>query len=319
MTTPPLILYFRQTAGFFQALAANTTVQGNVVLNGPRSGLNFNDAAFGGNDIRENLLANLVRETVDHGPYNSWDRNPYIWRTSMDDEASATTYTPAMSSVHHNFIFCSYGGIKGIDHDDGSGYYYDHDNFLPYCTGKMKGEAQTVRWNVFYLPLHFKRILLTILTCPPHILTFKKGPSRDTATRSTPLTFSFAIFRCVQQHCNLSSTFRCGGRCAALRHYAWCSHLASSFRWWCVLLLLLPFSFFLVSSPSSRRQLCLTTSPRRVVRTGRSVGTHASLSARRRASAATAARRALSRRSAARMFAASPSPLSSGPSLKVSS
>ena len=23
-----------------------------------------------------------------------------------------------------------------------------------------------------YLPLHFKRILLTILTCPPHILTF---------------------------------------------------------------------------------------------------------------------------------------------------
>ena len=26
----------------------------------------------------------------------------------------------------------------------------------------------------FYLPLHFKRILLTILTCPPHILTFKK-------------------------------------------------------------------------------------------------------------------------------------------------
>ena len=24
----------------------------------------------------------------------------------------------------------------------------------------------------FYLPLHLKRILLTILTCPPHILTF---------------------------------------------------------------------------------------------------------------------------------------------------
>ena len=25
----------------------------------------------------------------------------------------------------------------------------------------------------FYLPLHFKRILLTMLTCPPHILSFK--------------------------------------------------------------------------------------------------------------------------------------------------
>ena len=27
--------------------------------------------------------------------------------------------------------------------------------------------------KVFYLPLHFVRILLTILTCPPHILQFK--------------------------------------------------------------------------------------------------------------------------------------------------
>ena len=27
----------------------------------------------------------------------------------------------------------------------------------------------------FYVPLHFKRILLTILTCPPHILTFKNS------------------------------------------------------------------------------------------------------------------------------------------------
>ena len=31
----------------------------------------------------------------------------------------------------------------------------------------------------FYLPLHFKRVLLTILTCPPHILTFK-NPGQGT-------------------------------------------------------------------------------------------------------------------------------------------
>ena len=29
--------------------------------------------------------------------------------------------------------------------------------------------------SCFYLPLHFKRIMLTILTCPPHILTFKNN------------------------------------------------------------------------------------------------------------------------------------------------
>ena len=111
-------LFTKQTAGFFQALAANTSVIGNIVLNGPRSALNFNDAAFGGNDISRNLLANVVRETVDHGPWNSWDRNPYIWRADLTDigENAATTSEPRYSSIHHNFIFCSYGGIKGVDH-----------------------------------------------------------------------------------------------------------------------------------------------------------------------------------------------------------
>ena len=173
-------LFTKQTAGFFQALAANTSVIGNIVLNGPRSALNFNDAAFGGNDISRNLLANVVRETTDHGPWNSWDRNPYIWRADLTDigENAATTSEPRYSSIHHNFIFCSYGGIKGVDHgacscftscpclrsfshtaispphppDDGSGWYHDHDNFLPYCTGKMKGETQTLRRSVFLFP-----------------------------------------------------------------------------------------------------------------------------------------------------------------------
>ena len=39
----------------------------------------------------------------------------------------------------------------------------------------------------FYVPLHFKRILLTILTCPPHILTFKNVHSLVfDSHRSTP-------------------------------------------------------------------------------------------------------------------------------------
>ena len=48
----------------------------------------------------------------------------------------------------------------------------------------------------FYLPLHFKRILLTILTCPPHILTLKNrgsaaplpnGRGRTAARPAAPL------------------------------------------------------------------------------------------------------------------------------------
>lgn len=141
-------VFTKQTAGFFQALAANTTVQGNVILNGPRSGINFNDAAFGGNLISENLLGNLVRETVDHGPYNSWDRNPYVTRFN----GGIPSPIPVMSSVRRNFLLCNYGGVKGIDHDDGSGYYDDEYNFMPYCSGKMKGETQILRQNVYLFP-----------------------------------------------------------------------------------------------------------------------------------------------------------------------
>jgi hypothetical protein len=142
-------VFTKQTAGFFQALAVNTTVSGNVIFNGPRSGVNFNDAAFGGNVIEKNLLANLVRETVDHGPYNSWDRNPYTFAVGNDP---TPTSIPLVSEVRYNFLYCSYGGVKGIDHDDGSGWYNDHHNFMPLCSGKMKGQAQTLSNNVYLYP-----------------------------------------------------------------------------------------------------------------------------------------------------------------------
>ena len=40
---------------------------------------------------------------------------------------------------------------------------------------RKKGKKGAKKEVCFYLPLHFKRILLTILTCPPHILTFKNS------------------------------------------------------------------------------------------------------------------------------------------------
>jgi len=61
---------------WFQAVTAQTLVQGNVHFNGPRAGLNFNDGFGGGDVIEHNLLLNCVRESGDHGPYNSWDRVP---------------------------------------------------------------------------------------------------------------------------------------------------------------------------------------------------------------------------------------------------
>lgn len=47
---------------------------------------------------------------------NSWDRNPFLFLVGDD---KTPTSVPAFSHVRRNFLYCSYGGVKGIDHDDG--------------------------------------------------------------------------------------------------------------------------------------------------------------------------------------------------------
>jgi hypothetical protein len=106
-----------------QAISANTTLQDNVCYNGPRAGINWNDGFGGGNAIRGNLVFNQVRETGDHGPFNSvsishtvrttphlpsryahlpsryghlpstlfqWDRQPYLTKNGVIDGYNAT-------------------------------------------------------------------------------------------------------------------------------------------------------------------------------------------------------------------------------------
>ena len=71
------LIEFNETSCYFQALTANATIRDNIFFNGPRAGINFNDGFGGGSVITGNLLFNFVRETADHGQFNSWDRRPY--------------------------------------------------------------------------------------------------------------------------------------------------------------------------------------------------------------------------------------------------
>ena len=63
---------------WFQAVTAQTHLAGNVHFNGPRAGINLNDGFGGGNLVERNLMFNWVRETGDHGNFNSWDRLPFL-------------------------------------------------------------------------------------------------------------------------------------------------------------------------------------------------------------------------------------------------
>ena len=81
--SPQVGIIQKQSSFWFQAATARSLLRGNVHFNGPRAGVNFNDWMGGGDVIEGNLLANCVRESGDHGPWNSWDRVPYITNIGM--------------------------------------------------------------------------------------------------------------------------------------------------------------------------------------------------------------------------------------------
>ena len=63
-------IFEKQASAYFRAEAGLTTFAQNIVFNGPRAGINFNDGALGGDLVVDNVIANQCRESGDHGPLN---------------------------------------------------------------------------------------------------------------------------------------------------------------------------------------------------------------------------------------------------------
>jgi hypothetical protein len=142
-------IWGKETSAYFQSVACQTTIRGNVFFNGPRAGINFNDGFGGGNLVENNLLFNMVRETGDHGPFNSWDRQPYLTAVRNGNPS----LTPAQSNITRNFIINNYHSTWPLDHDDGSCYYYDTYNYLVYGGYKnYLGHSKVVKYNYYIYP-----------------------------------------------------------------------------------------------------------------------------------------------------------------------
>jgi len=118
-------IFEKQSSGVFQAIACQTYIADNLVYNGPRALINFNDGFGGGNEIVNNLLFNPNRETSDQGPFNSWDRLPFLTDVY---QKGVLSYRPLYNEIHNNMFLCNYGSNMCIDNDDGSSYYMNHHN-----------------------------------------------------------------------------------------------------------------------------------------------------------------------------------------------
>jgi len=123
----------RQSSAWGEFKACASTVEGNIFFNMPRAAININDGFGGGTLIQRNLLFNTCRESGDHGPFNSWDRQPYL----TELRTGSPSLIPEYNVIASNFIISNYGAGFGVDNDDTSSYYKIHTNVM-YMGGGIK-------------------------------------------------------------------------------------------------------------------------------------------------------------------------------------
>ena len=125
-------IFQKQSSGVFISKAAFTTIQYNLMFNIARAAINFNDMVGGGDIVTWNLLFNTCRESGDHGPINSWDRQPFL--TTLLD-GTTPSFNPIRRRISYNLIIANYGASQAVDNDDGSSWYHIFHNVMYWSNG----------------------------------------------------------------------------------------------------------------------------------------------------------------------------------------
>ena len=81
-------------------------------------------AQRGGDEIARNLVFSTCRESGDHGPFNSWDRQPFLTTVRTGEPSMVMQWR----EIHHNFFVDNYSPQENVDNDDGSSGYDIHHN-----------------------------------------------------------------------------------------------------------------------------------------------------------------------------------------------
>ena len=141
--------YVKQSAPTFIALSRQVTMDANLAFNVPRSCVNVNDGFHGNKTISRNVFFNSVRETADHGPINTWDRQPYLTNAA----GNGPSLWPHLSFIYLNVLWSNYNSFYPIDHDDGSCYWEDSYNFQTYGGKKnYLGHSKTDHHEFYVYP-----------------------------------------------------------------------------------------------------------------------------------------------------------------------
>lgn len=139
----------KQVAGVFLSMSEGITVSHNTIWHVPRAGICINDGTWGGHVIEHNDVFDTVRETGDHGPFNSWGRDRH-WSAPDGFKKQFCRLDSFKTTVIRNNRFAHSGSHSwGIDLDDGSSNYHLYQNLTLGCSFKLReGFFRTVENNV---------------------------------------------------------------------------------------------------------------------------------------------------------------------------
>lgn len=144
----------KQSAAVCISLAYRVLIKNCTIHHLPRAGINISENAFGGHIIEGCDIFDCVRETGDHGPFNSWGRDRF-WSLKKFDTTGKygkLKKSYALSdmldcNIIRNSRFVGKSGF-GIDLDDGSSNYVIENNVCVNVGIKLReGFNRTVRNN----------------------------------------------------------------------------------------------------------------------------------------------------------------------------
>jgi len=123
----------KQSAGVNIDLSRRITVSHCSIYDMPRSGINIGDGCWGGHLVEGCDVFDTVKETGDHGSFNSWGRDRF-WRPDIAEVNAWVREVPDLPRLdavepiilRNNRWRCDHGW--DIDLDDGSSYYLISNN-----------------------------------------------------------------------------------------------------------------------------------------------------------------------------------------------
>ena len=144
----------KQSAGIEIDIAQGITVRHCSIYDMPRAGINIGDGCFGGHIVEYCDIFDTVKETGDHGSFNSWGRDRF-WNSDINTTNAWVNKVPSLpllDVVKPNILRnsrwrCDHGW--DIDLDDGSSNYIITNNLMLHGGLKFReGFERTAENNV---------------------------------------------------------------------------------------------------------------------------------------------------------------------------